>query len=328
MRSKYYLKRNATRKIVKLLCALLTLVCILVVPVYATMESPLIHKVRRGETLWEIAIKYNIPLSRLIEVNDLHDVDKIKINQTLVIPITSTSSDPQVVATEKQEQSGMYHRLNKGDTIWQIARRYQVSSDTIIKANNITSPRSLKIGEVLFIPMTPADLESLNSVEKIKMNIRKLITVPSDITQRDWQYIVIHHSATDVGNAKSFNYFHKFKRHMVNGLAYHFVITNGKKSRDGEIEVGNRWTHQLHGGHVKSDYYNNYGIGICIVGNFMKYLPTESQFNSLLALVQVLQEQYGIPSHRVVGHGEIKKEFTACPGKLFPLRRLRAKLLY
>ncbi len=323
---KYFLTITASRKTIQFLIVCSTLIFSLTMSVYATMDSPLIHKVRRGETLWEISIKYNIPLSRLVEVNNLRDVDKIKVNQTLVIPIAPAKSDP--IAAAKKEQSGMYHRLQKGDTIWELARKYQVPSETIIKANSIVSPRSLKVGEVLFIPMTPSELESLNSVEKIKMSIRKLITVPAGVKQRDWQYVVVHHSATDVGNAKSFNYFHKFKRHMVNGLAYHFVITNGKKDRDGEIQVGNRWSHQLHGGHVKSDYYNNYGIGICLVGNFMKYLPTESQFNSLTALVQVLQEQFGIPAHRVVGHGEVKKEFTACPGKLFPMRRLRSKLLY
>lgn len=306
-----------------ILAVILIATSILTGPLTAAMQSPLIHKVRRGETLWEISIRYNIPLSKLVEINQLQDINKLKVNQTLVIPISEKSSQ-----TAGQEQSGMYHKLKKGDTIWLLSRQYHVSAEDIIQANNIVSPRGLKIGEILFIPMTPAELESLNSLEKKKLNVRHQIVLPPGVNVRNWQYIVIHHSATDVGNAKSFNYFHKYKRRMSNGLAYHFVITNGNKSPDGRIEVGNRWTHQLHGGHVKSDYYNNYGIGICLVGNFMKYMPSENQFNSLTALVQVLQEQYGIPSHRVVGHGDIKKEYTACPGKLFPMRRLKAKLLF
>ncbi len=291
-----------------------------------TMDSPLIHKVRRGETLWEISIKYKIPMSRLIEVNELTDINKLKVDQSLVIPVVPSKTESATL--NPSGQSGMYHRLQKGDTLWHLSRRYQVSAEEIIKANNILAPDSLKIGQVLFIPMTPAQLESLNSVEKMKLAVRRLVAVSPVVEARKWQYIVVHHSATDVGNAKSFHSFHKFKRHMANGLAYHFVITNGNKSRDGEIEVGNRWTQQIQGGHVKSDYYNNYGIGICIVGNFMKYIPTDRQFYSLQVLVQVLQEQYGIQAQRVIGHGEIPKEYTECPGKLFPMRQLRSKLLY
>src|SRR5512137_783663 len=66
---------------------------------------------------------------------------------------------------------------------------------------------------------------------------------------RDWQLIVIHHSATPNGDAEIFDAAHR-ARGMVNGLAYHFVIDNGTNGKpDGFIETGSRWVKQIYGGH-------------------------------------------------------------------------------
>ena len=99
------------------------------------------------------------------------------------------------------------------------------------------------------------------------------------VAKRRWRYIVVHNSGTRQGNAKTFDYYHLHVRHMPNGLAYHFVIGNGTSSGNGEIEIGNRWTRQINGGHVHSDYLNNIALGICLVGDFNRDLP-DRQSNS------------------------------------------------
>ena len=105
---------------------------------------------------------------------------------------------------------------------------------------------------------------------------------------------------------------------MENGLAYHFVIGNGTGSDDGLIEIGNRWMQQLHGGHVKSQRYNEIGIGICLVGNFESNNPTDAQMRSLTELLDYFKR--GIPRNiQVVGHRELDTEHTLCPGVNFPM---------
>ena len=88
------------------------------------------------------------------------------------------------------------------------------------------------------------------------------------VLARRWRYIIVHNSGTRQGNAKAFDYYHRFVRRMPNGLAYHFVIGNGTSSGDGEIEIGNRWRRQINGGHVHSDYLNSIALGICLVRRF------------------------------------------------------------
>lgn len=113
---------------------------------------------------------------------------------------------------------------------------------------------------------------------------------------------------------------------MQNGLAYHFVIGNGSSSGDGEIEIGSRWTRQINGGHVASDYLNNIAIGICLVGDFDRDLPTKAQLDSTRELITYLRARVGRNGRewaQVRGHREINPKPTSCPGKRFPTSQIR-----
>lgn len=141
-----------------------------------------------------------------------------------------------------------------------------------------------------------------------------------------WKYIIIHNSATRQGNAEIFDNYHRRVRKMTNGLAYHFVIGNGSSSGDGEIEIGSRWTKQINGGHVASDYLNNIALGICLVGDFDRDLPTQAQLDSLRELLTYLRARVGKSGGKLAqvrGHREINPKPTSCPGKRFPTRTFR-----
>ena len=142
---------------------------------------------------------------------------------------------------------------------------------------------------------------------------------------RRWMTIVIHHSATDKGGARAFDRFHRKKG--WDELGYHFVIGNGTDTPDGSIEVGPRWHKQKHGAHCKtpSNYYNDHGIGICLVGDFTKSKPSRRQLTSLKRLVRFLSDQCRIPPSRVTTHRNVTHK-TACPGRRFSLRSLRRSI--
>ncbi|MGE0711972.1 MAG: peptidoglycan recognition family protein [Planctomycetota bacterium] len=145
---------------------------------------------------------------------------------------------------------------------------------------------------------------------------------------RTWRYIVIHHSATDVGNAASFHNSHKQK--WVNGLGYHFVIGNGSGSADGQVEVGPRWLQQnkgIDGGHAGNKQYNKYGVGICLVGNFDDGRPSPRQLVALRRLCRALMATYGIEARNVFPHHDVRRGSTHCPGKQFPFEAFKRSLL-
>lgn len=140
-----------------------------------------------------------------------------------------------------------------------------------------------------------------------------------------WKYIIVHNSGTRQGNAKAFDSYHRKVRKMQNGMAYHFVIGNGTSSGDGEVEIGSRWTRQINGGHVASDYLNNIALGICLVGDFNRDVPTKAQAASLQELITYLRKRCGRVQGKmpiVRGHKQINPKPTDCPGDRFPLKWL------
>jgi len=150
----------------------------------------------------------------------------------------------------------------------------------------------------------------------------------ANVRKERWRYIVVHNSGTRQGNASAFDYYHRRVRHMPNGLAYHFVIGNGHGSGDGKIEVGNRWVQQLAGGHCASDYLNNIALGICLVGDFNRDLPTKAQLTALEELIKYLRKRVGRVDRQlaiVKAHREINPRPTDCPGNRFPVRWMHRK---
>ena len=136
---------------------------------------------------------------------------------------------------------------------------------------------------------------------------------------RAWRYIVIHHMAAPTGSAAVIHRLH-LKRGM-DGLGYHFVIGNGTITPDGGVEVGYRWRRQTHGAHARvragdDNRWNEYGIGICLVGDFRYTAPSPQQMESLVRLVRGLRSTYGIRVQDIVPHAKVKP--TICPGPRFP----------
>lgn len=155
--------------------------------------------------------------------------------------------------------------------------------------------------------------------------VQPFVDNPDDLFQppkadRPWQYVVLHHSASPKGGYDQIDRDHR-KLLGWEGCGYHFVIGNGTDTPDGQIEVADRWTNQRNGVHCrngKTPEVNEYGIGICLVGNFDDAPPTPKQVAAARALVAYLGSRYEIPSDHIDTHADLANGPTACPGKHFP----------
>ncbi len=205
--------------------------------------------------------------------------------------------------------------VKRGDTLSGIAKRHGTSVSKIKRLNNLKTDL-IKIGQKLALP-NPINYSYRDPIRHLKSQNAKI-----KLKRQQWEIIVVHHSATERGNASIFDQSHR-QRGMQNGLAYHFVIGNGTDSKDGQIEMGSRWMKQLHGGHVKNTYINEVGIGICLVGNFEKRKPSQAQLKSLIALMDWLQGSVLNKRLKFAGHKDIEKNL--CPGKYFPLKAFYQK---
>lgn len=224
--------------------------------------------------------------------------------------VTRYPSEGLVVADAPYigHRQGIYHSVAPGETLWRIARMYDVDQDTIARVNKIRDPRDMDIGARLYIPAAAPR--------------KHVITLyPSD----KWKYIIVHHSATDTGSSEHFNAAHINRGWQ--GIGYHFVIDNGTAGKDdGQIETGPRWINQRDGAHCKASGMNEKAIGICLVGNFSVDNVSHRQMESLVYLVNLLRKYYNIPKSRIMGHGMVPGAKTECPGKKFPWNNFMARL--
>lgn len=219
-------------------------------------------------------------------------------------PMTSVTSAP-AFATPRD----IYHVIGPSETIWRIAKTYDVDINTILRANGLDDPSKVKKGQKLLIPQTRGPRP----------------VIPLYPTKR-WTHIVIHHTATDTGDAFSIDEIHH-KRGFWNGLGYHFLIDNGTEGKsDGQIQVGPRWIKQQDGAHANAAGMNEKGIGIVLVGNFSQQRVTEKELESAVFLTKTLMAYYRIPASNVIRHNDVPGKNTECPGNNFPWSEFKRRI--
>jgi len=267
------------------------------------------YTVQPNDTLGAIAERFGLRASDLASFNSMANPNSLEVGQVLQIPPKGGVKAAYVV--------------KDGDSLSRIAEKHGVTTGQLIEANDLTNPDSLAVGQKLVIPPPLPGQQVKPAAPSLPAGVKRLIDRPR-IRPSRWKYIVVHHSATSRGNAKDMDRYHREKRHMENGLAYHFVIGNGKGAPNGAIEVGRRWSAQLNGGHLASEALNAKSIGICLVGDFNKTYPTEQQMRSLHALIHYLCLQCGLGASAIKTHRQINTKPTQCPGKKFPTAKLAA----
>jgi LysM repeat protein len=272
-----------------------------------------VYQVKRHDTLTGVARNHGMSVKTLARHNGLSSTAKLQVGQKLRIPSSSGSSE-------------RLYTVQRGDTLTGVAKKYGTSIAALARYNGLRANAWLRVGQRLRIPgsgtVTPVQSSALTST------VRKAVR-DARVGKGRWKHIVLHHSGTSNGSVRGMDRYHREVRHMENGLAYHFVIGNGKGMRDGEVAVGARWTRQLQGGHLASESLNRVALGICLVGNFDKAPPTAKQLRSLEALVSALLDRCRLRRSAVKTHQQINPVYTRCPGRHFAssrtLKRIQGK---
>ena len=151
-----------------------------------------IHVVMQGETLWQIANRYNVAMSEISAVNELPNPDLLVIGQALVIPsedllytvkpgdtlwniaqtygttVQAILQNNQIADLDKLNPGMILylparrHRVQPGETLRGIAQRYGVSLQALMKVNGIDDPNLITAGTILIIPHRPGPLMNVN----------------------------------------------------------------------------------------------------------------------------------------------------------------------
>lgn len=117
------------------------------------------YNVRSGDTLSLIAAQFGVSIQSIMDANDLPD-PMIQVGQELIIPEPEIGPTPAASAevletpqalTAPEPETSTYV-VQEGDSLSEIAGRFNVSLDAIMEANGIANPDSLRQGQTLVIP--------------------------------------------------------------------------------------------------------------------------------------------------------------------------------
>ena len=96
--------------------------------------------VRSGETLSDIAARYDVSVDSLMRLNGIKDPDHVEIGSRLKVPGQAATAGPG------------RHRVSEGETLGEIAARYQVSSRDLIALNDLRHADHVELGATLKLP--------------------------------------------------------------------------------------------------------------------------------------------------------------------------------
>lgn len=158
--------------------------------------------VKAGDSLYQIARKYNVSVDEIKKVNNLSS-NNLKVGQKLIIP--------EMIVVKANE-----YQVKVGDSLYQIAKKYNTNVEEIKKINNLSS-NLLSIGQILKIPdgnnqikndeyvvkkgdslyqiakkynISVMELKELNNLSSNLLNIGQVLKVPL-LEEEYYEYVVV-----------------------------------------------------------------------------------------------------------------------------------------
>lgn len=253
------------------------------------------------------------------------------------------SSRAPTAAPTNPRPGGMWYEVVEGDTLSSIARRSGITVQAIADGNNLTSnllvpqtrlwlPGAIAIGadplahvaelEDDIVPPTPMkdheqepepDLPPLSGSGYVLVPRSKWTkNVPRSNSRAIGRVtrITIHHTAEhgavatlpDIEVVRRIENYHRNGRKWC-AIGYHYLI-----GKDGRVYEGR--PANLQGAHVLSENENN--IGISMMGDFDKKLPSARQLAALKAFLEDTRDRFKVGKNRVYGHRDLNR--SVCPG--------------
>jgi LysM repeat protein len=139
-------------------------------------DGRIFHEVASGQSLWAIAIAYQVTIRDLETWNNISKDVPLKVGQKLFIPGSNTEgyATPTPVGMVEVSEAGsdgrIYHIVQPYQALFSIAQAYKVNVDSILALNGIQKDWPLQIGQKLLISTggdSPAPAGNLSPVQQL-----------------------------------------------------------------------------------------------------------------------------------------------------------------
>lgn len=125
--------KNKTQRLHNLRTALIGIVLLWLTGCASFFGTPDTVTIERGDTLYSLSKRYDIPLRDLIDANGLKPPYTLKVGQVLRLPVSS------------------YHIVTRGDTLYAVSRQYGIDVNTLKEINDLEAPYTLNIGQKIML---------------------------------------------------------------------------------------------------------------------------------------------------------------------------------
>jgi LysM repeat protein len=113
------------------------------------------YTVKSGETLSEIADRFNTTTARLIQINRISDPDLVMSGTRLQVPVTAQRSAPAAPSSAAVNRNASEHVVQSGENLSLIAERYGTSVSRLVALNQLEDPELVTVGSRLKLRGTP-----------------------------------------------------------------------------------------------------------------------------------------------------------------------------
>ena len=141
-------------------------VCIaLIIAVSASVFADSTYIVKKGDTLYSISRRYELTVAELRTANNLSENDVLQAGQKLTIPSADITNAAALSAVPEKKgnvpvseiaKNAETYTVQKGDTLYSIARRYDIKLYDLLSINNMANDAVIKVGQHIKVPAKSA----------------------------------------------------------------------------------------------------------------------------------------------------------------------------
>jgi len=192
----------------------------------STQNKKFIYEVKNGETIFTISNKFNIPVKKIQQINNLNDFD-IYEGQILVLTLDQNKNQENTNTTSTSNESEVKDRelasipnesnidipeneryvVKEGQTLFSIAKENNIKVEDLLSANHFDKSTEIKVGQVIRIPQKEIQEESVSKTENTTSETN-LKTFKHKVKQGETIYSIARNNnieVTDLMDANNFD---------------------------------------------------------------------------------------------------------------------------
>jgi N-acetylmuramoyl-L-alanine amidase len=118
------------------------------------------YKVKRGDTLFSVAVRFNTKVAILLKLNDMKLEDPLFVDQKIIVPANKDEDNEKISSKARDKKDKSYGRkkafriytVNKGDTLFLLATDNSITVQELLRINNMKSTDPLLYGKKIKLP--------------------------------------------------------------------------------------------------------------------------------------------------------------------------------